>query len=318
MAKILACDFGGTKLTAGIIDLGGNQWLGKERICTQRGLPGEGELRLMFALAERVLAGRKPAAIGISFGGPVDYDRQLVRRSDHVPGWEGVPLVDIFAERFSAPALMDNDANVAALGEYVYGAGRGCRTLLYVTVSTGVGGGWIMNGEVWRGARSMAGEIGHIVVDPAGPRCLCGKNGCVERFASGPYMAQDAVEELKKHPEAGEILQRTICEYGAGGEAVSRAAADGDSLAQEILLRGARALGLGLGNAANLIDPERIVLGGGVTGSGASWWEMVRQTAQATMLADLQVSIVPAGLADEAPLWGAVVMAQQLMDRKHS
>jgi glucokinase len=316
METILAFDFGGTKLSAGIIQWGSRHWLDKERIFTRPDVGAEEELRLMIELGDKVLSGRGPAAIGISFGGPVDFAAQQVRRSDHVPGWEDVPLADIFAERFSAPTVIDNDANVAALGEYVFGAGRGCRTLLYVTVSTGVGGGWILDGQVWRGAHGMAGEIGHIVVDPAGPRCLCGKYGCVERLASGPYMAQDATQWLQDRLEEGHILRQIFAEQGASGKSVSRAAAAGDKLAQEILSRGARALGVGLGNAANLIDPERIILGGGVTAAGNSWWEMVRRTAQATILPDIQVSIVPAGLGDDAPLWGAVALAEQLVDGK--
>lgn len=309
LARLLALDFGGTKLTAGILLPDGRQWTNKERIYTRPDINAAEELRLMGDLGDKVLAGRQPAGIGISFGGPVDFARQRVRRSDHVPGWENVPLAAIITERFAAPAVMDNDANMAALGEHVYGAGRECQTLLYVTVSTGVGGGWILAGRVWRGTRGMAGEIGHMVVDPAGPRCLCGKKGCVERLASGPFMAQDAVQRLLERPGEGDILRQMIAESGASGETVGRAATAGDVIAQEILQRGARALGIGLGNAANLMDPERIILGGGVTRAGAAWWAMVRAAAQATMLADIgETPVVPAGLGDDAPLWGAVAV----------
>lgn len=314
MPIFLALDFGGTKLTAGIVPPDGQQWISKERVYTRPDLNADGELRLIRELGEKVLAGRQPIGIGISFGGPVDFAQQRVRRSDHVPGWQQVPLAAILSEQFEAPAIVDNDANMAALGEHVYGAGRDCQTLFYVTVSTGVGGGWILAGQVWRGARGMAGEIGHIVVDPAGPLCLCGKRGCVERLASGPYMAQDAVAMLADRPGEGEILRQMVAESGASGETVSRAAAAGDKIAQEILWRGAQALGRGLGNAVNLVDPERIILGGGVSRSGVTWWELVRKQARAVMLADMvNTPIGPAGLGDDAPLWGAVASAEKLL-----
>ena len=175
-----------------------------------------------------------------------------------------------------------------------------------------------MDGKLWRGAQGMAGEIGHCVVDPAGPRCLCGKRGCVERLASGPFLAQDALAWLQERPEEGDILRGMIAAAGASGETVSRAAAAGDEMAQELMQRGARALGMGLGNAANLMDPEGIILGGGVTKAGEAWWATVRRTARETMLPDISPPIVPAGLGDDAPLWGAVALAEGLMPGKQA
>ena len=130
---------------------------------------------------------------------------------------------------------MDNDANVAALGEWRFGAGRGYDSLFYVTVSTGVGGGWVLNGRSWRGHEGMAGEIGHMVVDPNGPLCFCGKQGCVERFASGPYMAQDFLEQ------GGVFISGKVT-----GEVVATLAEMGDDIAGHILWRGASALGAAL------------------------------------------------------------------------
>ena len=142
------------------------------------------------------------------------------------------PLAARLQDRFGAPAAVDNDANAGALGEFHYGAGQGRQSLLYVTVSTGVGGGWILDGNVWRGSGGMAGEIGHTVVDPAGPRCLCGKRGCVERLASGPYLADTARRRLRQESDAGSELRRL-----AGGRLetitglmLSQAAARGDAL----------------------------------------------------------------------------------------
>ena len=196
---ILALDFGGTKLSAAVInDVPTNErprWLEVRREFTPGGADATYELAAMLRLARELLGGRMPAAVGVSFGGPVDFSSGTVRLSHHVAGWENFPLQARLRETFGAPAAVDNDANVAALGEHRFGAGRGVADLMYVTVSTGVGGGWVLGGRPWRGHDGMAGEIGHTVVDPAGPLCLCGKRGCVERLASGPYMAADYEEE---------------------------------------------------------------------------------------------------------------------------
>lgn len=312
---LLALDFGGTKLSAASIVNGEHAWRERRRTLSAANATAENDLRIMLQMARDLLQERRPAAIGVSFGGPVDYERSLVRLSHHVPGWEETPLGQLLEEALQAPVAVDNDANVAALGEQRFGAGRGLRHLFYVTVSTGVGGGWILNGQPWRGAQGMAGEIGHTVVDPRGPRCLCGKRGCVERLASGPYMAQDARQRLQEQPHQGAILRR-LCDgdlQAIDGELLSQAAAAGDALAREILDRGAWALGVGLGNAANLVNPQRVVLGGGVTKAGERWWRRVQETADAVSLPEVDVDITLAELGDDAPLWGAVALAQALL-----
>jgi glucokinase len=269
----------------------------------------------MVKLGRELLAGARPAAVGVSFGGPVDFSTGTIRLSHHVPGWENVPLGARLADVFGAPVAVDNDANVAALGEHRYGAGRAAADMLYITVSTGVGGGWVLGGRPWRGHEGMAGEIGHTVVDWNGPLCLCGKRGCVERLASGPYMAQDAEAILQERPKRGQVL-RTLWSGKPGtlnGKLLAEAAGQGDDVALQILQRGARALGMGIGNAANLINPQLVVLGGGVTKSGEWWWSAVRQAARETMLPEVSCEIVPAALGDDAPLWGAVALATELL-----
>ena len=296
---ILACDFGGTKLSAAVVDTAVLKqsrpiWQNHLRRFSPPGATAETDIQMMIEMGEELLAGERPFAIGISFGGPVDYQNGVVRLSHHVPGWENIPLQERFTQVFNAPVRVDNDANVAALGEWRFGAGRGVMDMLYVTVSTGVGGGWILAGRPYRGVDGMAGEIGHTVVDPSGPQCLCGKRGCVERLASGPYMAQDVAALLGLPNER------------VSGELVAEWAAEGNETAVAILERGARGLGMGIGNAANLLNPSRVVLGGGVTKSGERWWRLVRQAAQAAALPEVQFEIVPARFGDDAPLWGAV------------
>ena len=366
---ILALDFGGTKLSAAVFGAETSRpdetqrasslrsWrslrealpsftvLDLRRIVTPVDADAAYELAAMVALARELLAGRAPAAVGVSFGGPVAFTAGLVRRSDHVPGWDNFPLRERLAAAFGGPVAVDNDANVAALGEHRFGAGRGFDDLLYVTVSTGVGGGWILGGRPWRGYEGLAGEIGHTVVDPAGPLCLCGKRGCVERLASGPYMAADytSVAQAVSLPPGKDLLPpgeemplpRPLGGARGGsaaggkedplpnpllrgegtsisGRDVAEWAAAGDEVARKILLRGAWALGVGLGNAANLINPQRFVLGGGVTKAGAAWWAEVRHAAAATAVAGVTFDVVPAALGDDAPLWGALALAEGL------
>ncbi|MCG6136467.1 MAG: ROK family protein [Nostoc sp. LLA-1] len=312
MTLILALDFGGTKLAAAVGNSGSQEWLRYERRFSPVNANANTDLDIMRSLIDSLLQGEKPAAIGVSFGGPVDASTGKVRLSHHVAGWENIPLKQLLEDEFSVTVSVDNDANVAALGEYRFGAGAGHDSLFYITISTGVGGGWILNGQPWRGVGGMAGEIGHMVVDPAGPLCLCGKRGCVERLASGPYMAKNAREGLENQPQRGDILRGLVSNNLEliTGKVVSEAAAQGDELAQDILLKSAWALGVGIGNVANLINPQLFILGGSVTKAGDNWWDVVQKAARETALPEIDFAVVPAALGDDAPLWGAVALVE--------
>lgn len=312
---LLLLDFGGTKHTAAVMVSGEHQWRAYRRVFSPPNPNADYDLATMRALARELLTGERPAAVGVSFGGPVDATSGTVRLSHHVPGWENVPLRQMLEAEFGAPASVDNDANVAALGEHRCGAGRGTGSLLYITVSTGVGGGWILNGQPWRGVEGMAGEIGHTVVDPHGPVCLCGKRGCVERLASGPYIAQRAREWLEAQPERGQLLREMAghSPEAVTAQLVAQAAAQGDKLAWEALEVAGWALGVAIGNAANLVNPQRFVLGGGVTKAGERFWETIRRVAHETALPEVHFDVAPAILGDDAPLWGAVVLAEECL-----
>ena len=322
MTLILALDFGGTKLAAATVKNGAKEWLDHESRFSPTNGDALTDLEIMRSLIDSVLKGRRPDAIGVSFGGPVDATTGLIRLSHHVPGWENVPLKLILEDDYDAPVSIDNDANVAAIGEHRFGAGQGYDSLFYITISTGVGGGWILNGKLWRGALGMAGEIGHMVVDPRGPLCLCGKRGCVERLASGPYMAQNAREMLENEPPSTNARVRgDVLRYLTGndlnlltGKVVSAAAANGDEIAQEVLYRGAWALGVGIGNVANLMNPQRFILGGGVTKAGDNFWTVVRKVAREPSLPEVNFEVVRALLGDDAPLWGAVALGLNVLD----
>ena len=213
------------------------------------------------------------------------------------------------------PVVVDNDANAGAWGEWKYGAGRGYNSLIYVTVSTGVGGGLVLDGRPYRGTNGMAGEIGHTTIRADGPVCTCERRGCVESLASGSYMAQAARQKLEADGTEGATLLELAggSADGVTAEAVSRAAELGDALAQEVLRDGATALGLGVANAIKLLNPDCVILGGGVTKAGEAYWQAVREAAKMNVLPGMVVNILPAALGDDAPLWGAMYLAQEAM-----
>jgi len=315
---LLALDFGGSKLSAAVRPA--EQLPAMPGPLQVRRMPSgsrpsfDSDWWRMLELVRALLHEAAPSAIGVSFGGPVNAAAGRVVLSQHVAGWEDVPLAQRLQAELHAPALVDNDANVAALGEWHVGAGRGCDSLLYVTASTGVGGGWVLGGRIWHGADSLAGEIGHIIVQPDGPPCSCGKRGCVEALAAGPNLARRAREALAADERAGKILrERAHGELDQiTAEQVAEAANLGDELAGQILLGAARALGQGLGIAINLMNPRRVVLGGGVTKAGEPWWQAVRDAARHQTLPQMSVEIVPAALGDDAPLWGALALAESI------
>lgn len=310
---IIALDFGGTKLTAALLDSEKRSWLCQRQIFLPSGSVGRDQYEAMLGLAQGMIATwGKPQAVGVSFGGPVFAPAGLVRLSYHIPGWENTPLADWLQTELGVPVAVDNDANAAALGEFHFGAWRGCRNLLYVTVSTGIGGGWIVNGWPYWGADGLAGEIGHIRVQANGLPCDCGQRGCLEAEASGLAIARRAKFYLEKRKRQGKQL-RLLADHNLENitaKLVSQAAAEGDKLSQAVLDVAAVRLGHGLATAITLMNPDKVILGGGVTKSGERWWQIVRETACGQTFQGMGVEIVPALLGDDAPLWGAAALAE--------
>lgn len=309
---ILALDYGGSKLTAATVHIGDSTWLRMARRQSPPDHDAAYEQATMLDMAKSLLGGRRPSAIGVSFGGPVLQSAGLVILSHHIAGWERTPLAAQLASALGAPTAVANDANAGALGEWRFGAGQGCQSLLYVTVSTGIGGGWVLNGSIYDGADGMAGEIGHVVVNPGGALCVCGKRGCLEAEACGPAIARAARARLDMAER-----ERSLLLALAGGSAesitaahVAQAARDGDDVAVAALEHGARMLGVGLGGAINLMNPERVIIGGGVSKAGEHWQRIVRETARAHALPEIRVAIQTAALGDDAPLWGAVALVE--------
>ncbi|MBS3946865.1 MAG: ROK family protein [Dethiobacter sp.] len=216
-------------------------------------------------------------AVGVCAAGFFDWRKKLLVHSPNMAGWDNVPLERELAERLGLPVLAENDANAAALGEARCGAGSGASELIFVTVSTGIGAGLVLNGQIYRGAGGFAGEVGHMVVRPDGPTCGCGRRGCLETVASGTAMARVARAAVLAGQET--LLARLAEENGGRLEApqVFDAASRGDKTASQILTEASYFLGVGLVNIVNLLNPQIIVIGGGVASAGEIFFQPLRE-----------------------------------------
>lgn len=277
--SLLALDVGGTKLAAGVAADGG--WTA--RITADTPASGDDALAVLLRLADEIVTERVKG-IGVSFGGHVDAATGTVRRSIHVPGWEDVPLAHLLSDRFGAPASIANDANAGALGEW---EARGLRrgTLCYVTVSTGVGGGVVVDGEILEGADGLAGEVGHLTVLPDGEICSCGRRGCVETLASGPAIARRA--EAATAEEAGKR---------------------GDGRSLRAFADAAHALAVATSTLIGIVNPATIVIGGGVARAGPLLWEPLEAELACTIWPQVTTRVCPPATDDPA-LAGALVLA---------
>jgi len=267
-----AIDLGGTKLRALVADLEGD--VRSEVIRSSEADKGPDHViarmieTLEEAAAEASVAVAQLSAVGVASPGALDLVRGLVFEAPQLAGWNGVPLVEMMSERLGLPVILENDANAASLGENRFGAGRGTRFMIYLTISTGVGGGIIIDGKVYHGISGSAGELGHMVVWFNGPRCLCGERGCLEAIASGTGLAWRAQELVGAGEAPG--LERIKRERGElDADEIADAARSGDGDAGRLFDEAGLYLGVALANYINIFNPEMIVLGGGVvTGAG--------------------------------------------------
>jgi len=310
---VAGVDLGGTKIYTALADDSG-RLLAETIVATGAGDGGEAVVRRIAATVAEVCAsggsGVDISALGIGVPGPINPATGLVDQAPNL-GWRNVPVKEILQQTLGVPVLADNDANLAALGEHRFGAGAGVRNMVYVTVSTGIGGGLILDGKIYHGVSGAAGELGHMVIDPLGPLCSCGRRGCLEALASGTAMANRA-RELVAAGCGQAILHK------AGGRAenidaltVAAAAAGGDGEAIDILKDAGKALGMGLANLVNLLNPALVVLGGGAMNAGRLLWETMEQELKVRALAAAleNLRVVPAALGKRSGLMGAVALA---------
>jgi glucokinase len=280
----LAFDFGGTKLASGLVNISTGEILNFIRQPAPSAQGAEVCLQAMVDSGTAILQSTNISrhailGIGISFGGIVSKDRRTVIKSMHVKNWDNFPLPDRISMLFELPTFMDNDGNAAALGEWTFGAGKGTENMLYVQVSTGVGSGLILSNQIFRG-ESLAGEFGHMTVIPDGPDCACGKKGCIESLTSGWALRKYALEAFPKAPHKSALFELgSINPDAIDAELLIKAYREDDKQAVEIINRGFEYLGLGISNAIALVDPQVVVLGGGVTRA----WDVMFPIVKAAM-----------------------------------
>ena len=299
--KILGLDVGGTKLAAGVFRDGA---LEAFRVTPAEAHEGpDAMIARLIALGTESLAesGLRPAdvsAIGVACGGPLDPERGIVLAPPNLPGWDGVPLAARLSAAFEVPVVIENDANAAALGEWQFGAGRGVDDLVYLTVSTGIGGGVVSGGRLLRGATGNAAELGHITAVAGGRACGCRRRlGCVEAYASGTSIAARAID-------AGMPRDTTAKEVVAGVHA-------GDATATQVWTETTAILGGAVASLVNAFDPALVVLGGGVARAGDILFEPIREIVRREAFEPMasNVAIAPAGLGPEVGVWGGIAVA---------
>ncbi|HXH77995.1 MAG TPA: ROK family protein [Nocardioides sp.] len=313
----IGVDVGGTKVLAGVVDD-----LGRVVRTARRATPGR---RVDIAHVEDALeaavleaaAGAPIAGVGVAAAGFVDVTGRRVMFAPHLP-WQGEDVQGRLGDRWGAPVVLDNDANCAAVAESTYGAARGSRSAIMVTMGTGIGGGIVMEGRLVRGANGMAGEFGHMQVVPGGRACECGGNGCWEQYSSGNALVRSARELMGQQP--------SVLEEATGGETarltgpmVSDAAAMGDLVARQAFASVGDWLGVGVANLVAAFDPEVVVVGGGVSAAGDRLLGPARDALLRSLVGAAHRDVPPlvsALLGPEAGLVGAAELARRAQARR--
>ncbi len=281
---IIGLDVGGTKISC-VIAVDTGKILAKTIILTEVEKGPEHTIKNIIAEIKALLKKIKITlqdvkGIGAGVPGSLDPINGTILGSPNMPGWKGISLKDILNNEFGLPVILDNDANAAALGEKIFGAGKDVDTLFYFTVSTGIGGGLIINGKIHHGASFNAAEVGHMVILPDGPKCNCGKRGCLEALASGTAIAKNAREKVKANPFSLIMKLANNNTELITAQIVAEAAKGGDELAKQIYQQAGTFLGIGVANVLNLINPQVVVIDGGVSYSGNILFEPLRKRAK--------------------------------------
>jgi glucokinase len=306
--QAIGLDVGGTKILAARVGVDGSI------LATKRApSPATDPNRILETMVEVARAVRtdEVEAIGIGAAGLVESATGVITFAPNL-AWRDAGLVEYVGGALGLPTIADNDATAAAWGEYRFGAGRGYRHLLLVAVGTGIGGGIVFDGRIYRGAHGFAAEIGHIIVEPGGPLCGCGNHGCWEQVASGHAIERAGREAAERYPHSGIARLAEGVPERVTGSLVTRAALDGDDTARAILAKVGRRLGEGIAGLVNVLDPQVVVVGGGAIAAGDLLLEPARRSFAATVEgpdARPAVPIVPAELGNDAGVVGAAALA---------
>lgn len=307
----IGIDLGGTKIAGALVSHDGRIGF-KESLLTLPEEPVESVLQRIVACAERLQAEVATPIAGIGIGTPAmtDSRRGIVIHASNLR-WTNVPLRDLVVDRLGATwnerVWVDKDTNAAALGEMLYGAGRDSRHLLYVTIGTGVGGGMVLDGHLYHGASEGASDIGHMVLDPEGEVCGCGKRGCLETIASGPAIVRQARTALLR----GEASALSVLDWGSiSARDVVDSAKEGDDLARAVLVLAGHSLGVALAYYVDINNPELILIGGGVAAAGELLLGPIRERIgdRALPANARNVKVIPAGLGPDSGAIGAAAL----------
>lgn len=316
--NVIGVDMGGTKILSAVIDAGGNI-LGTAKVPTKAD-KGASEVidRIASCVQKAVdksgVTADSIQALGIGAPGPLDPATGVVIFAPNL-GWRDVPLKTELETRTGFPTYVDNDVNVGTLGEHVFGAGQGVENVVGIFVGTGIGGGIILQGELFHGASKTAGEIGHIVVKANGPRCGCGTRGCLEALASRTAMAKQfrrAIEKKGQKSIVSELTNGDLKSIKSG--VLAKAVRLNDKLTLKVIKKATKYLGVGIGSIVNFLNPEMIVLGGGVVEAlDDTFLDNIRTAAEKYSLPNTLngVQIVSAKLGDDAGILGAAALARQ-------
>jgi glucokinase len=308
---VIGVDLGGTNTRTALVALNGDI-LEKQK---EETLAAEGHEKVIAKLIRNIdrqranadQYGRRVAAVGVGAPGVIHEQTGVVVKSPNFPDWNDLPLKQILERELKLPVFIENDANAAALGEQWRGAAKDIRSMIFLTLGTGVGGGIILDGRIWHGADGMAGEVGHMTIIPDGRSCGCGNRGCLEMYASsrGIVMTFKAMC-AGKHLDAEDRKEVTSAQ-------IYQAARNGDTVAHLVMKDMGRYLGIGVANLINIFNPEMVVIGGGVKAAWDLFIDATREEVRkrAFTYAAERTKIVPSMLGDEAGMVGAAAVAFQ-------
>lgn len=315
-AEAIGVDLGGTKMLLGVLDSDSETvWESRE------GSAGEGEDGLVELLVREIAQAREKrpgvAAIGMGIPATIDHEKGLAVAAVNLP-IENLPIRDLVSARTGLPTFVDNDANVAALAEHRFGAARGTSNAVMLTIGTGIGGGLILGGEIYRGSTGAGAELGHMAIQMDGPGCQgnCPNRGCVEALASGTALGREGLAAAESEPES--TLGKLLAEgKPVDGKAVTVAAQAGDETAIGVFDLVGQRLGVALASYANIFEPEVIVIGGGVIAAGELLLAPARRELQSRALRPMdKTPVVPAELGEDAGMIGAAAMARIELERE--
>ncbi|MGE5225199.1 MAG: ROK family protein [Omnitrophica WOR_2 bacterium] len=311
MSQYIAVDIGGTQMRAAVYNDDNLTPIVVDRISTRH--PTLTPIERLYSLIASIWPSNlEVTAIGVAAAGPLDPYAGIIREAPNITGWIDIPLRRNLEERFNVPVAVGNDANMAALGEWKYGAGQGHHNLIYITVSTGIGGGVIVADQLLLGAHGLAAELGHVTIVPDGPMCGCGHRGHLEAFSSGPAIARWAAEELKKGSPS---ILSTVPDLTA--KAIGQAALRGDALAKSAISRAGKYLGMALANYLHIFNPSIVIIGGGVSQTGTLLMEPMRTSMQVNTFSPYyleDLTLTTASLGDDVGLVGALALAHSIVE----